>query len=119
MPHPCIDDFHYSNELLLFVPLQTTFKNVKIVFKFLVEILLEKMIDFDNSVTKFEEDVNTRLEDLEVKHKAELAELCRLQKSYQRYLKRHYPNIKQGENEAGDKYPVHSIGGNRVGHSET
>ena len=77
------------------------------------------MTDFDNSVASFEEDVNTKFEDLEAKHKAEIAELCRLQKSYQRYLKRHYPDIKQEKIEAGDKNPIHAIHGNRVGHSET
>ena len=77
------------------------------------------MADFDNSVTSFEEDVNTKLEDLEVKHKAEIAELCRLQKSYQRYLKRHYPDIKPGKNEDDINNPVRAIRGNRVGHSET
>lgn len=122
-----LPDFHFSKEILLFIPcfgksiytIAKCAKNVKSLFKFLVEVLLEKMADFDNSVTNFEADVNTKLEDLEAKHKAELAELCRLQKSYKRYLKRRYPDINQGKEEAGNRNPVHAIGGNRVGHSET
>lgn len=73
-------------------------------------MLLRKMEAFDTSVEQFELTVNEKLESMTKRHDLETKELLRLQKSYERLMKRKYPDYEQTTLAARRKQKIVVVG---------
>ena len=80
-------------------------------------MLLRKMAEFDESVEQFEQTVTEKLDAMTKRHDLEIKELLRLQKSYQRLMKRKYPDYEPNTLAGKNKKKVVVV--KPIGQSET
>ena len=107
-----ICNLRQTSEIALFI-----FQFATVLFYVNKEMLLRKMAEFDASVEQFEQTVTEKIDAMTKRHDLEIKELLRLQKSYQRLMKRKYPDYEP--NTLADRRKKKLVVVEPIGQSET